>query len=84
MHIAGSQGVLSDGTTHRLLNYQHIAEIHVSHNEGARDAHASLQENSYGLGWAKERLPDLPVVLECYMHKLTPELRAKQIAMLRS
>ena len=82
LHILRCQGVLSDQDTRDLLNYEHIAEVHVSHDNGERDAHTSLTADTYGLAYARERIGELPVVLEGYMHKLPTDLRQEQLALL--
>ncbi len=77
------RGVLAEPVLSRLLEYGRIAEVHVSTSREARDTHAALSDDTWGVEWAKERLArGTPVVLECYMHKLTRDERLEQIARL--
>lgn len=82
--IQRSQGVLDDATWRRLADYAHIAEVHVSANDGRHDTHQPLRDDTFGLAWARERLCDgTSVVLECYMHKLSAAARREQLELLR-
>lgn len=81
LHIQRHQGVLSEQTLRRLQDYPHIGEIHLSHNAGTHDSHQPLQPDSFGLAWALERSQSIPLVLECYMHRLTPAEREAQMAL---
>jgi len=57
----------------------------VSANDGRRDLHRPLGADEFGLDWARERLAGGdPVVLECYMHKLSDAERRAQIDLVRS
>lgn len=74
-------GILDSTTIKRLLDYQRVAEVHVSTSREARDTHASLTSDTWGIDWACDRLrAGTPVILECYMHKLSPEERLEQVA----
>jgi hypothetical protein len=74
-------GILATTMLHRLLEYKRIAEIHVSTSREARDTHARLSTTTWGLEWARGKLAaGTPVILECYMHKLSLEERLEQIA----
>ncbi len=65
----------------RLLDYERVAEVHVSTSHEARDTHATLAVTTWGVEWAREHLTKgTPVVLECYMHKLSHEERLEQVA----
>lgn len=77
-------GVLRENTLRRILDYDHVAEIHVSTSEDARDSHARITNETWGVDWARERLAELPVILECYMHKLTNAERLEQVRRLLS
>jgi hypothetical protein len=67
----------------RLLSYERVAEVHVSTSREARDTHAKLSASTWGIEWARARLEaGTPVILECYMHKLSDEERLEQIAWL--
>ena len=83
LHIQRTQGCLGERTLARVLDYDRIAEIHVSANDGRRDQHRPLAAGSFGLAWARARLPEVPVILECYFHQLAPADRRAQIALVR-
>ena len=78
-----AQGCLDEATLARVLDYDRVAEVHVSANDGRRDLHAPLTADSFGLAWARERLAQLPVILECYFHQLTADQRRAQIDLVR-
>ena len=83
LDIQTYHGVLAKAVLHRLMNYERVAEVHVSTSHDARDTHAKLSLPTWGIEWARTRLAaGTPVVLECYMHKLTHEERLEQIAWL--
>jgi hypothetical protein len=74
-------GLLAQPVLNRLLEYERIAEIHVSTSHEARDTHARLSTTTWGIEWARAKLAaGMPVILECYMHKLSQEERLEQIA----
>jgi hypothetical protein len=80
LFIQTTAGVLDESTLRRLLDYDRIAEVHVSANDGKRDLHAPLDASTFGLAWARERLlAGTPVVLECYMHRMSRDDRRRQI-----
>jgi hypothetical protein len=82
--IQRTQGAMSDTTWQRLMRYDRIAEVHVSANGGEHDAHRPLTANTFGLAWARERFAEgTPTVLECYMHKLDPGERHRQLDLVR-
>jgi hypothetical protein len=66
----------------KLQNYSNIKEIHVSANSGKRDSHKIINQESFGLEWAKERCNEIPVILECYMHRLSGNERLEQMQIL--
>jgi hypothetical protein len=79
-----SSGAMGAATWRRLASYERVGEVHVSANDGTRDAHAPLTASSFGLAWARERgAAGVPVVLECYMHRLSPDERRAQIDLAR-
>lgn len=83
LDIQRFHGLLTKQVLDRLLEYERIAEVHVSTSRESRDTHARLSQHTWGLEWAKTRLArGTPVILECYMHKLTHEERLEQIAWL--
>ncbi|MEM7594010.1 MAG: hypothetical protein AAF383_21300 [Cyanobacteria bacterium P01_A01_bin.83] len=80
IYIQLQSGSLSDAVWRRLQQYEHIKELHLSSNNGRVDIHQPLTKNTFGLDWAKERSRDgIPVVLECYMHRLSDSERLEQI-----
>lgn len=85
LFIQQAQGVLGDATLRRLFDYQHVAEVHVSANDGRRDLHAPLTPKTFGLEWAHEReRAGTPVVLECYFHRLPRDQRLRQLELARA
>ena len=82
--IQRTQGAMDDRVWRRLCDYEHVAEVHVSANAGRHDTHEPLREDTFGLAWAGERSANLPIVLECYMHRLSADRRRAQIDLLRS
>jgi hypothetical protein len=80
VHIQRTQGAMTDRAWRRLAAYDRIAEVHVSANAGRHDSHAPLDAAAFGLAWVRERLAGgAPVVLECYMHRLTDAQRRAQV-----
>ncbi len=80
LYIQRSAGVLSTGTLEDMFRYDRIAEVHVSANDGTRDQHRLIAPNTFGLGWAKERLAaGTPVVFESYLHKADESTRKRQL-----
>ncbi len=80
IHIQRCQGSLNEATWKRLQAYPHIGELHVSANAGHTDSHQPLIPATFGLAWVQERAQDqVPVVLECYMHRLSQEQRLQQV-----
>jgi hypothetical protein len=78
-------GIIESSIVKRLLEYERIAEVHVSTSRDSRDVHAKLTDETWGIEWAKDRLEKgIPVVLECYMHKLSHEERLEQLGRLIS
>jgi hypothetical protein len=83
IHIQRSCGAMSPGTWRRLQRYEAIAELHVSDNAGRIDSHRPVTTDTFGLGWARERASTgVPLVLECYMHRLSDAERRNQVEML--
>jgi hypothetical protein len=55
----------------------------VSTSHEARDTHARICQHTWGIECARSRLAaGTPVILECYMHKLSLEERLEQLAWL--
>lgn len=83
IYIQLCQGSLSKEIWLRLQNYENIQELHLSANKGNGDIHQPLNQNSFGLDWVKERSQNaIPLVLECYMHRLSQEERLEQLELI--
>lgn len=83
--IQRTQGVMTEATWRRLGDYDRLAEVHVSANQGRFDTHRPLAADTFGLAWARARLAaGTPVVVECYMHHLTDGARRRQLEMIAS
>ncbi len=83
LDIQRFHGLLPRSVLNRLLEYERVAEVHVSTSREHRDTHAKLTVRDWGVEWAQVRLAaGTPVVLECYMHKLSHEERLEQVAWL--
>jgi hypothetical protein len=83
LDIQRYHGILTDCVLRRLLDYERVAEVHVSTSHEHRDTHAKLAPSTWGIEWARSRLAaGTPVILECYMHKLSHEERLEQVACL--
>lgn len=84
VYLQRVQGAMDERVWRRLCDYDRIAEVHVSANRGRADTHQPLAPDTFGVGWARERLrAGCPVVLECYMHRLGEPARRAQIDALR-
>jgi len=85
IHIQRSGGVLSEAIWKRLMAYPSLSELHLSANGGTADIHQLLVPESFGLGWVRERVQDgVPVILECYLHRLSEPERRTQIELVRT
>ena len=83
LYIQLSQGSMDVSVWKRLQEYDRIAEFHLSANNGRADIHQPLTEKVFGLDWVRDRSQDgTPVVLECYMHRLTDGERRQQVEMI--
>jgi hypothetical protein len=81
IHLQLDAGVLSPAGAAAVYAYDHIAEIHVSRDAQGRDAHLPFDRNDYGISWARERhRSGADVVVECYVHHLSPQQRRAQFA----
>jgi hypothetical protein len=81
LDIQRYHGILAPSVQRRLLEYERVAEVHVSTSHEHRDTHARLTTSSWGIEWARARLAaGTPVILECYLHKLSHEERLEQVA----
>jgi hypothetical protein len=75
-------GVIGEATWKRLQDYEHVAEVHVSRNDGRSDQHLSLTAATFGLEWAREKLKaGTPVILESYFHRASDDSRRAQCAL---
>jgi hypothetical protein len=76
LHILRAAGRLSEAGERRVMDYAHIAELHVSDNDGRLDLHRPTTRESYGVGWARERKSaETPMILESYLHALNNDAR---------
>lgn len=84
IYIQLRRGTMCESTWKRVQDYSNIAEVHVSANDGRGDLHHQITTSSFGLSWslAKAR-SGVPLVLECYMHKLSTDERKQQLDLLR-
>ncbi|MBM4777020.1 MAG: hypothetical protein GQE15_04890 [Archangiaceae bacterium] len=83
LFIQRTSGVLTDGTLRKVFDYERIAEVHVSMNDGRHDSHRLLRRDAFGLAWARERTKHgLPLIHEAYLHKATAEMRRAQLSLL--
>jgi len=83
LDIQTHHGVLAESVRQRLLEYERVAEVHVSASHEHRDTHSKLLTHTWGTEWARAKLATgTPVILECYMHHLSHEECQEQIAFL--
>ena len=81
IYIQLSQGCLTAKVWRKLQTYEWIGELHLSANNGRRDIHQPIDSETFGLAWVKERAQDeIPIVLECYMHRLSKAERLEQVS----
>ena len=84
VYLQRMQGAMTDAQWRRLAEYDRIAEVHVSANQGRADTHRPLTAGTFGLDWVRERLTNGEhVILECYMHKLDDARRQHQLELLQ-
>ena len=82
VYLQQTAGMLGEATWRRLQDYPHVAEVHVSRNDGHSDAHLPLTAGTFGLGWALERLrAGTPVIFESYFHRLSLEAQQAQVSL---
>jgi hypothetical protein len=85
LHILRCSGRLSEAGERRVMDYTHIAELHVSDNDGRLDLHRPTSRESYGVGWARERTDaETPMIVESYLHTLDPSARKTLIERLQT
>jgi hypothetical protein len=84
IYIQLCQGSLDEKVWGQLQAYENIGEIHLSTNNGKADIHQPLSKTSFGLEWTRDRAYDgIPVILECYLHRLSQQERKTQIEIVR-
>lgn len=84
LYLQREAGVIDDDTLARVLDYDAVAEVHISANDGAHDLHLPIDAHTFGLEWARQReRAGTPLVLECYMHRMSIDARKRQIALLK-
>ncbi len=84
IYIQREQGAIRESVWQRLMDYTHIAEVHVSANDGRRDQHQPIREDQFGLDWARAKgRAGTPVIFEAYLHKLVDSERRRQISIVR-
>jgi hypothetical protein len=84
LHILSTQGALPAAIRRRLLDYEHIAEVHLSESDGRYDLHRPITGQTPLLSWARARMAAGVVgVLECYMHRLSDDQRTRQLEAIR-
>lgn len=82
LNIMRTADLISKSQLDKLLNYDQISEVHVSHNEGIHDTHSPLRKDSYMLDWAREKYASgTTTILESYFHKVPTAERLLQIEM---
>lgn len=84
LEIQRFAGVLDEATQRRVCDYDRVEEIHVSRSAGLRDAHLPIDGRTPGVDWARERVDEVPVVLESYWHRVEVGEQARQLELLRS
>lgn len=84
LFIQRTAGVLGEASLRRLFDYPHVAEVHVSQNDGRHDSHRLLDRDAFGLGWALARArAGTPLIHEAYLHQASEETRRGQLELLR-
>ena len=81
LSIIDCSGLLDSATCDRLLTYNRIEEVHVSHSRQGRDTHSPITTDTPWLDWARSRITDLPVVLESYWHRTPLEHQRQQLGL---
>jgi hypothetical protein len=73
LRIQRHRGDLREATIGKLLAYDRVEEVHVSHNEGRADSHLPLRADTPWLDWARERRrAGVALVFESRMHAVSP------------
>jgi hypothetical protein len=85
LKIALSQGSITLSTLKALMNYENVREVHVSENDGRHDQHRPIGWTTVLTDVSKHFLSlNVPIVLECYMHRMERDERLHQVEILRS
>ena len=82
LSIQVEAGVLSSSTLERVLSYDKLCEVHVSHSAKGKDTHSRLRHDTPMLDWARSMIGQVPVVLESYWHKLSVDEQRQQLELL--
>ena len=83
IYIQLCQGTINENLWQRLQDYEEIRELHLSSNTVRADIHQPLTQDTFGLDWVQERSSDkTPVILECYLHKLSLQERLEQLELI--
>lgn len=84
LHIQERVGVCDAAILRALSDYPYVTEVHLSANDGRFDRHAPMTRACYGAGLAAERARSgVPVVVECYLHRLSRPDAAAQFELAR-
>jgi len=82
VHIQLGMGVMQSATWDRLQAYNNVAEVQLSSNDGRRDQHRSVDESTFGFGWATMKASQgTPLILENYMHRQPTDERRSVVAL---
>lgn len=83
VHLQLEAGTMSRADWDALAEYDAVVEVHVSRDDGKNDVHWPIDASTHGLAWARERAAGgVPLVLECYMHRMTRAEAEDQLALL--
>jgi hypothetical protein len=85
LYLQVAAGSVTSATLRQLFDYPHVAEVHVSDNDGRADRHWPLTTDSYGLDWAAERAAEgVPVICESYLHRTSTDDRRRLMDVLNA
>lgn len=86
IHIQREAGTMSPGDWRALQHYDHIAEFHLSANDGRRDQHRPVEQTSFGVEWAIEQaaIRNVALICESYLHRATLGERHAMVDHIRS
>jgi hypothetical protein len=85
LHIQRTDKVLGDTDLAAVFDYPNISEVHVSAMRDGRDAHEPFTADLWGLDWARDwaRRSNGVLVVECYVHRMSPSELQAQFSMLK-